>query len=345
MRTLLWSLLAALLIGTTGGAAQADRGPVDRTTLPGETSFRPGAGLVRIVGTTLTLAAGESRHLRGRLEATSDTKDVVAMNATVRCLAGPVQVGVSASSSRNHEGYDTTYYALDGHLPLYADLLFTAPAAGTYECGLYGVTASTSNPDYTLTAVPGRTWLEASRTDQAGAHWWQNPVCDSIGSSPTCSYIGPGQPGHAFVFYEPGLPHDQWTPGPGTTAVQASANVTLTTCYRLTASCSPSRVPEADRLPRGPESRSVVRLRLEALQMNAAGSHTCHTNATAPSTAQIMDDAHHYTAYLALPDIPVRPDCGRVFMLRVFVEHVSGSPVKIDGLQSTSLTNGMMLNL
>jgi hypothetical protein len=331
------------LIVTTGGAAQADKGRVDRTTLTAETSFRPGAGLVRIVGTTLHLAAGESRHLRGRLEAESDTDAVVAMNATVRCLAGSVQVGVSASSSRNHEGYDTKYYAVDGHLPLYADLLFTAPSAGSYECGLYGVTASTSNQGYTLTAVPSRTWLEASSTDQAGAHWWQNPVCNSTGTSPTCSYIGPGQPGHAFVFYEPGLPHDKWTAGAG--EVQASANVTLTTCYKLTASCSPARVPEADRQPRGPESKSVVRLRLEALQMDVAGSHTCYANATPLTTAQIMDDAHHYTAYLSLPEVPVRPDCGRVFMLRVFVEHVSGSPIKIDGLQSTSLTNGMMLNL
>jgi hypothetical protein len=345
MRILLSSLLAALMIVTTSGTAQADKGPVDRTTLTEEAEFRPGAGLTRIVGTALTLAAGETRHLRGRLEATSDSKDIVAMNATVRCLAGSVQVGVSATASRNHEGYDTLYYAREGHLPLFADLLFTAPSAGTYECGLYGLTASTSSSGYTLTAVPGGTWLQASAGDQAGAHWWQNPVCNSTGTSPTCSYIGPGQPGHAFVFYEPGLPHDQWTAGAGTTAVQASANVTLTTCYKLTASCSPTRVPEADRQPRGPDSKSVVRLRLEALQMNAAGSHTCHTNATALSTASIMDDAHHYTAYLSLPDVPVLPTCGRTFMLRVFVEHVSGSPVKIDGLQSTSLTNGMMLNL
>jgi len=344
MRILL-PALTALLIVTTGGAAHADKGPVDRLTLPAEVSFGPTSGLTLVLGTTLVLAAGESRHLRGRLEATSDTDNIVAMNATVRCLSGSTQVGVSSSSSRNHEGQDTEYYAIDGHLPLYADLLFTAPAAGSYQCGLYGVTASTATTGYHLTAVPGSTWLETSRSNQAGAHWWQNPACDSTGSSSTCSYLGPGQPGSAFVFYESGLPHDQWTAGRGASTVQALANVTLTTCYKLTASCSPTRVPEADRLPRAAGSKSVVRLRLEALQMDADGSHTCKNNSSAESTASILDDAHHYTVYLSLPNIPVLSTCGRVFMLRVFVEHVSGSPVKIDGLQSTSLTNGMMLNL
>ncbi|GIM66375.1 hypothetical protein Aau02nite_22830 [Amorphoplanes auranticolor] len=335
----------ALMILISGAAAHADQGPVDRVTLAEEVSFVPGAGLTRIVGTTLTLAAGESRHLRGRLQAKSDTENIVAMNATIRCLSGSTQVGVSSSASRNHEGSDTESYSVDGQLPLTADLLFTAPTAGSYQCGLYGVTASSSTTGYTLTAVPGSTWVEASRSDQPGAHWWQNPVCNSTGTSSTCSYIGPGQPASAFVFYEPGLPHDQWTVGAGTTAVQALANVTLTTCYRLTASCSPSQVPEAVRLPRGPGSKSVVRLRLEALQMNAAGSHTCENNATTLTTATILDDAHHYTANLSLPRIPVLSTCGRKFMLRVYVEYVSGSPVKIDGLQSTSLTNGMMLNL
>jgi hypothetical protein len=173
----------------------------------------------------------------------------------------------------------------------------------------------------------------------------RDPVCDSTGTSSTCSYIGPGQPDSAFVFYEPGLPHDKWTAGTGATTVQALANVTLTTCYKLTASCSASRVPEADRLPRAAGSKSVVQLRLEALQMDADGSHTCKNNATVLTTATILDDAHHYTAYLSLPSIPVPAACGRTFMLRVFVEHVSGRPVKIDGLQSTSLTNGMVLNL
>jgi hypothetical protein len=345
MRKLLVSALTALTVITIGGAAQADKGIVDRQTLAAEVSFGPPSGVTLIVGTTLRLAAGESRHLRGRLEATSDTENIVAMNATVQCLSGSTQVGVSATSSRNHEGFDTVSYAIDGHLPLYADLLFTAPSSGSYRCGLYGMTASTSTIGYHLTAVPGSTWLEASRSDQVGSHWWQNPACDSKGTSPTCSYIGPGQPASAFVFYEPGLPHDQWAAGASTTTVQALANVTLTTCYRLTASCSSSRVPEENRLPRARNSKSVVGLRLEALQMDADGSHTCNNNPGPVSTATILDDAHHYTAYLSLPSVPVLSTCGRTFILRVFVEHMSGSPVKIDGMQATSLTNGMMLNL
>lgn len=345
MRRFLAPILTLIAVLAPLGAAQADKGPVTRTTLGSPVNFAPGGDRL-IVGTTLNLVAGESRHLRGRLEATSSTTVIVAMNATLKCLGGGAQVGISSTSSRNHEGSDTTSYAVDGHLPLYADLLFTAPTSGSYQCGLYGRTA-TSRTDltYHLTAVAGGyTWLEASQTNQVGAHWWQNPVCDSIGSSPTCTYIGPGQPDSAFVFYEPGVPHDKWTVGGSTTAVQALANVTMTTCYQGTASCD--RVPEAYRLARTSGSHSVVNVRFEVLQMDADGTHTCNKTTTAVSAKTILDDAHHYTAYLSLPSVPVLSTCGRQFMMRVYVEHISGSPIKIDGVQGqTSLANGIMMNL
>ncbi|HLL64860.1 MAG TPA: hypothetical protein VK453_03820 [Micromonosporaceae bacterium] len=347
MREFRWaiSVLAAIAVAVPAGAARADQGPVTRSMLDAPVHFAPGGDRL-IVGTTLDLAAGESRHLQGRLEATSSTTVIVAMNATVKCLSGTTQVGISSTSSRNHEGRDTTSYAVDGHLPLVVDLLFTAPAAGSYRCGLYGRTATNqSGLTYHLSAVAGgKTWLAASQTNQVGAHWWQNPPCDSRGTSSTCTYVGPGQPDSAFVFYEPGLPHDKWTVGGDARFVQALANVTVTTCYRGTASCD--RVPEANRLARTVGSHSLVAVRLEVLQMDGDGSHTCNTTRTARSVKTMLDDAHHYTAYLSLPSVPVLTSCGRQFMMRVYVEHVSGSPVKIDGVQgATSLTNGIMMNL
>jgi hypothetical protein len=344
MRRTLTFLLTAIVVLAPAYPAIADRGQVTRLNLASPVNFAPSSD-TPIVQTTLTMTANQSRHLSGRLEATSSTPNVVAMNATIKCFSGSTLVGVAATSSRNHEGNDTTSYATDGHLPLLADLLFTAPSSGSYQCGLYGKTAASSTPSYHLTAVAGgSTWLKVSQTDQVGAHWWQNRACNSTGSSSTCSYIGPGQPDTAFVFYETGAPHDQWTVGSQTTEAEALANITMTTCYRLTSSCD--RVAEADRLPRAPGSHSVVNVQLQVLQMTADGSHTCNTTTTAMSSRTILDDAHHYTANLALPRVAVRTDCGRRFMLRVYVNHVSGSPVKIDGLQgAASLSNGIMMNL
>lgn len=345
MRILLALALTVAAVLAGAGVAHADRGPVTRLSLTSDRNFDPG-GDELILATTFTLAANESRHVRGRLEATSSTTQIVAMNATLKCLSGSTLIGGAATSSRNHEGKDTTTYAVDGHLPLFVDLLFTAPAAGSYRCGLYGKTAtSRTNLTYHLTAAAGgKTWLEVSRTNQAGAHWWRNPECNSTGSSSTCTFVGPGQPDSAFVFYEPGMPHDKWTVGNGTTAVEALANITVTTCYKGTSSCD--RVPERYRQERTSRSHSVVNLRLEVLQMDAPGSHTCQKTTTGLSPRTVRDDAHHYTANLSLPRVEVSSACGRQFMLRVYVQHVSGSPVKIDGIQgATSLSNGIMMNL
>ncbi|MFC7529680.1 hypothetical protein [Actinoplanes sp. GCM10030250] len=339
MRKSLTLFTAALIIGGLAQPAQADAGPVTRTTLAGASTFTPGVEK-RVLSRTVTLAAGESRHVRGRLQATSSTTAVVAMNDTLKCAdaAGAV-TGVTSTSSRNHEGSDTTSYATPGHLPLYADLLFTAPSAGTYTCGLYAYTASTSQTGYHLTAVAGDTWLEVSDTDQAGARWWQNPACNSVGSSSTCTYIGAGTP-TAWVFYSDGTPVYKWNAAAGATSVQALANLELTTCYTGTASCT-----GVDAYEKARGTNSVVDVRYEVIQLDTT-AHTCRTTSTAESRKTIRDDAHHYVVNFALSGIPVDPSCGtRNFLMRIYVEHVSGNPIKIDGMQSTSLTNGIMMNV
>ena len=336
------AVVAVTVLGA-GAAAHADQGSVTRTTLTGAKAFPPTApgGRTLLLSRSVTLAAGESRHVRGRLEATSSTTATVAMDDIVEChdAAGAV-IGITSASARNHEGYDTTSYAIDGHLPIYADLLFTAPTAGTYTCGVWGWTAASSGGSYTLTAVAGNTWLEVSDTDQRGAHWWQNPVCDSTGTSATCAYVGAGT-SSAWVFYTDGTPAYRWIPAAGATGAEAQANLTLTTCYKNTASCRSAVGPYEK--ARGTNSSADIRL--EAIQLDPT-AHTCRTTSTATTRVAISDEAHHYVAYLKLPTIPIDTSCGtREFILRIYVGYVSGNPLKIDGLQGNiSLTNAIMMN-
>ncbi|TDD28992.1 hypothetical protein E1287_31760 [Actinomadura sp. KC06] len=247
---------------------------------------------------------------------------------------------MKSASARNHEGSDTTSYAIPGHLPIYADLLFTAPSAGTYTCSLVASTYSTIGSDYRLTAVRNSTWLETSDVDQVGARWWQNPACESADTNGACTYVGAGEADpSAWVFYSDGTPRYKWQAHPAATAVEARANLMLTTCPRGTASCA-DRMENHDR-----GTNAVVALRFEFIQLDTT-AHACRTHQQATQKT-ITDDAHHYVTYFSLAAIPIDPACGtREFLMRIYVKHVSGQTVKIDGVQSgsTSLTNGIAFN-
>jgi hypothetical protein len=335
------AICAAVLILSSASAAHADNGTVTRVTLTSNRDFSPNATTL-IVSRSVTMAAGESRHLRGRLEATSSTTLIVALTVTVRCNnSSGSAVGVGGATARNHEGSDTTYYAIPGHLPLYADLLFTAPVAGTYTCGVYGWTASSATSSYHLTAVASSTWIEVSNTGQVGSHWWENPACSSDGSSSGCSYVWPGS-APVWVFYNDGTPVYKWTAAGTATSVEALADLTLTTCYTNTGSCQDSTVIPKEK-PRG--TNATVDLRFEVIQLDTT-AHTCRLTTAGTTRRTIRDDAHHYAAYFALSGIPIDSSCGtRQFIIRIYVASISGNPVKIDGRQSTtSLTNGIAMN-
>ncbi|WP_329074363.1 hypothetical protein [Streptomyces niveus] len=325
---------------STDGSGDAVAVNATRLTLATDTDIPKGA-TVDLLRRTMTLAAGEKRHLRGRLEATSTTTGIVGLTQRIRCLnAAGATVPAVAASARNHEGSDTTTYAIPGHLPLYADLLLTAPAAGVYTCVLQGSAYSTLSGAYHLTAVAGSTWLEADDTDRTGARWWQNPACESADPNSSCTYVGGGPARRdAWVFYDDGTPVHQWQAHPNAATVSAQANVELTTCYQGTASCSDTM----EAYPRG--ENAVVDTRLEFIQLDMTG-HACRTHSTS-ARRTVTDDAHHAVGYSALSGIPVDPACGtRTFLMRVYVKHVSGQTVKIDGVQSgiTSLTNGIAFN-
>jgi len=338
---LIVAALALTLVPFGSAEALADSGPVERTTLSKDVEITPGV-TTKLIGRTLTLKSGEKRHLRARLEATSSTTGIVGLTSRIKCVdpAGAA-TPVVAASARNHEGHDTDTYAVPGHLPLYADLLLTAPAAGTYTCGLYGSAYSSLSGEYHLTAVANSTWLEVSGSDQTGAGWWQNPACESADSGGNCTYVGSGSADpDAWIFYDDGTPVQKWQASPSVSSVAAQANVELTTCYNGTASCATAM----HRYPRG--TNAVVDTRFDFIQLDTTG-HACRTSSTETSRRTITDDGHHYAAYFSLPDVPVDPSCGtRTFILRVYVKHVSGQTVKIDGVQSgvTSLTNAIAFN-
>ncbi|WP_326785238.1 hypothetical protein [Streptomyces sp. NBC_00151] len=331
----LWSVPAH-----AAGAAAVSAVSVTRGTLSVDTDIPPGV-TVDLVRRTMVLDAGENRHLHARLEATSSTTGIVGLTERIRCLnASGATASVVAASARNHEGSDTTTYATPGHLPLYADLLFTAPTAGTYTCILQGTAYSSLTGSYHLTAVADNTWLETDDADQTGARWWQNPACESNDSTGACTYVGDGAARrNAWVFYDDGTPVYKWQAHPDAVSVSAQANLELTTCYQGTASCAAGM----QAYPRG--ENAVVDTRLDFIQLDATG-HTCRTHSTT-ARRTITDDAHHAVGYFSLSAVPIDSACGtRTFILRVYVAYVSGQTVKIDGIQSgtTSLTNGIAFN-
>lgn len=343
MRRVLAVFLTVVAVLAPAVDARADRGTVSKYFPTRSVQFRDGDGDVLVVEKTLNLVAGDRRHLHARLEAVSSTKQIVAMNAVIKCF-GTGLIGQS-TTSRNHEGSDGPY-AEPGHLPLYVDLLVSVETAGTYRCGLYAKTSGNVSGGYNLAVVTGgQSWLEISDSPQYGADRWENPVCGSTGSEPSCTFVGPSNK-DSFVFYDDGTPKKKWTRAAGTSAVEALANVTVTTCYQGTSSCD--GIPAGDQLPRptGGSSKSVISFRLDVLQLDVAGSHTCKTTQSPVETNNITDNAHHYTAYLSIPNVAVDKTCGDTFMMRVYVKHISGSGIKIDGQQgATSLTNGIMMNL
>ncbi|WP_405390866.1 hypothetical protein OG596_25200 [Streptomyces sp. NBC_01102] len=332
--------LAMTLVALAPAAARADSGSVTHVRLTEDIQI-PRGTTVELLRLTLALAAGEKRHLKTRLETTSSTTGIVGLTNRIKCTDSTgAPASVVSASARNHEGYDTSTYAIPGHLPIYADLLFTAPTAGAYTCVLYGSAYSTLPGSYYLTAVTDSTWLEVSDSDQKGAQWWQNPACESADTAGSCTYVGDGATDpDAWVFYDDGTPVHQWKADTSATAVTAQANVELTTCYKGTASCADGM----DKYERG--TNAVVDTRFEFVQLDTAG-HTCRTHSSA-SRKTIGDDGHHYVAYFSLPSMSIDTTCGtRTFIMRVYIKHVSGQTVKIDGVQNgaTSLTNGIAFN-
>lgn len=333
-------LAAGFLLGPLNAPRAAADGPTTKTVLSSDTVINPGPR-VTVMQRSMSLAAGESRHVRARIDTTSTTDKTVALTLSISCwdAAGTV-VGKNRGTARNHEGYDASY-KITGRLPIYADKLLTAPTAGTYTCALQAWTASSATSDYHLTAVANDTWLQTSDTHQVGAYQWTNPPCDSKGTLSSCTYLGAGTD-TMWLFYSDGTPRHVWTAAAGATSVDVAASYTVTTCYIGTASCQNPDIAD-HQLPSGSVVTELT-VTLEVIQLDAT-NHTCHTT-TATKQANVSDPAHHYAFSQLLGSVAIRSDCGsRNFLVRVRIDHVSGQPVKIDGQQSsTALATAIIKN-
>ncbi|MGD7787621.1 hypothetical protein ACQCX2_04795 [Propionibacteriaceae bacterium Y1700] len=325
------TLVVCLLALTIPLPHASAAGPVTTTKLSSAKSINPG-NRVTVLQKAMYLQSGEKRHVRARIDTTSSTDKVVALTLSITCTnASGTVIGKSRATARNHEGFDGPY-KITGRLPIYADALLTAPAAGTYTCALEAWTASSVISDYHLTAVANDTWLQTSDTDQVGAYQWTNPACDSQGTLASCTYLGAGTD-TSFLFYDDGTPRHVWTASSSATSVDVAASYTLTTCYTNTSSCKNESIK-----PYQKPSGSVVTVMdatLQLIQLDAT-NHTCHTT-TNKIRATISDPAHHYAISQTLGSIPIRSDCGsRDFLVRVQLDHISGQPVKVDGQQSSA---------
>jgi hypothetical protein len=310
-------LLAATLSVIAGSVtpASAEAGPALVTqTLARNTVAFPFEGKM-LLTRDLVMRAGESRRVLGRIVAVLSDPSLNGLEeqAGLVCRnASGAQAGISAWSN-----ITLLPGAAQG---VSASLLFTAPAAGQYQCSLEVYVNSTGA---VLTALQGQTWLAVSAADEVGSHYWSNPPCDSAGILPSCTYLGPSDhyAGQRYLFYDDGTPPYVWTAASTATMASVTANVELTTCGH-TGSCG-GRWGESD-------GTSVVS-RLELVQLDAAGRF-CHVNPSPAQTSFIGNVPHHFNIEYQLPDVPILTTCGsRNFKVRILMRWVSGNPVKIDG--------------
>jgi Ricin-type beta-trefoil lectin domain len=347
----------------TGGANQQwsltparDASATTLIPLAGDVNFTLPEGNKTIVSTTLTLRAGETRRVLGRVDAVSTSFGEVEYAAGVQCTdaaGNPAGDYSSAVAAENHEGRTLGLGGPLRHVVLYPSLLFKAPAAGTYTCRLVAETGDPGN--YYLTAVArdpqgnSTTWLKVSVTDEAGSHLWKDKFCDSAGKDDNCVYLPtlpadakkatdttPAVPAHGlllstelFADHTDGI--ELWTAASDAAYADVSATVKLTSCYTGTGSCSDQNENGAD--------EAVVVSHLEFNQLNTAGA-VCKVNRSNDLTSTITNNAHHYSIYMGLTRVPVSPDCGtNQFQIKVHLQYVSGNPVKIDGFWDPDLND------
>lgn len=345
LRSTILALLSLLLAAAFGfGAAPAPHAAADgsnTTVALSSPKEIPANATVTVLSRQLTLAAGESRHIRARIDTASSTTQTVALTLKISCRdSNNNLVGKDRGTARNHEGSDGPY-KVTGRLPILADKLLTAPSAGTYTCSLLAWTASSATSNYHLTAVAGDTWLQTSDSNQSGAYEWTNPACDSKGTLDSCTYLGAGT-NTAFLFYNDGTPAKVWRAASGARSVDVAASYTITTCYVDTSSCLNPDIARYQ-LPKGSKPTSVTAT-LELVQLDAS-QHTCQISSQ-PLSIDVSDNAHHFAFSQTLSAVPIRSDCGsRDFLARVKIQRHGGQPIKIDGVQtSTALATAIIKN-
>ena len=332
-------LAAALASGTAAPATAVEGGTTTYNVTTSPNIYDATPVLLRQVPSR-QLQAGQTIFLQGRVAATSTATQSIGQVAQIHCLNGSGQiVGSPARATRNHEGQGFPY-AIPGQLHVLVDYTFTAPSTGTYTCGLY--TLAWDSVAGNLRIVPNESRILVSNEIQPGAHRRDQAVCNSVGDSPGCLYIGaPGYDDTTWPLYT-GQSSQVWTMDPAATQVEARGVLELTNCYQGTASC----INAVDQY--GDFDWSTVRLELQLIQLTAQNT-TCHVFSSRPAgdplVVTITDGAHHYAQTEVIAAVTPVAGCPRNFIVRFRVTHGSGNPVKVDGTAEGFLqTNASIFN-
>jgi hypothetical protein len=167
---------------------------------------------------------------------------------------------------------------------MHASLLFTAPETGTYNCEIHANTSDNNNTGYHMTALadafPAGTWLEIDNFTTDAPQWWQNPTCDSKGSSDTnCVFLGRNA-------------------GPDALTADLTAHMQITSCPVGTSSCpwaqcgGPNYLNPVSVLPTG-YGEATFTTHLDFIQLDQFGTW-CRVLSTPETKYTISNSVHHF---------------------------------------------------
>jgi hypothetical protein len=345
-------LLAATTAVVTGPAAPASAADPTVFTVPltRDVHIAPNNtdDYTVVLSQSLTLQAGETRRISDRLGVELDSTEGAEVDERLTCL-GPDGPLATANSGTNHQGSGA------GELGMIDSLLFTAPAAGTYQCEILTDTSDGSRYDYLEVAEADGTYLQISSTDEVGAYSWPAAYCDTRGntlatstSTPPslCTYLGgpgDGTLGHVFV---DNIPHPAvWTAASDAVDVDAIGTVQVTTCPDGSSSCISSQWGYDGIFGTGIDKTkdSDIRSWMELDQLYPDGT-VCNTNVSdlpaGGDNYHITSDVHHFPISYHLR-APVFATCGgsRQFTMAVVVQWLDDNPVRTDGGDAIVINN------
>ena len=302
-----------------------------------------GADVPALASETVTLQPGAYR-IFGQVAFTSTSGAHVLAVSWVECKGDDGTQSEQGQTNQNYQGEFTGIGDSYPEIGVYIakpSLLFYAPTAQKYTCGIY---ASSTTPSLTVIAADDflgpATWLQVSSASE-DANWWQNAFCDMYGNTvPTaqndysqCLYLG-GASGQqdVYEFDNDGSPNQLWTPADTDAAfISAQDSLLVTTCYYGTHSCTSDNSEGWWTSIWDDPGGTRVLSHLELIQLDNLGNF-CKVSQSPDEITWVGNAPHHYMIYHSLNDVPVYPECGsRQFKLRMYVKYLSGNPVKIDG--------------
>lgn len=236
--------------------------------------------------------AGEKWHVQGRVQL-EDAEARLLVGERLRCDA---QTGLEVRTTQN------TYTGQERAV-LRARYIFTAPAAGTYQCEMLVRVAypSTLRPPADVLLRGSGTSLEVRPAPGWARHKYQELE----------RVIRRNRPSDLAVM--------SWTPPDSVSRFDLTGDIEYTNCYNTYHACN--TVPSNG-------NQSVVESRLQALQLATNGGY-CRVTSSASRRLVVSWAVHHRKTYHRLHNISVSgaAECTRRFRLKVHTRWVSGNPM------------------